>query len=143
MVPVASLRARVLPTSGGATAAVGSRHVRPKLFALLAATLAGLLTWLACGSGSNSGNTPVPPQHRVVLSWESSASVGVVGYFVYRASTSGGPYTRITGQPVDDTTYTDRLVVADGTYYYVVTSLSDNGMESVYSNEASATIPSP
>ena len=151
MALVALSRTPGLPISGGSTAGVGRRYRCLRPFVLLAGVLALLLSFVACGSGGNSGNasTPPPPppppplHHQVVLTWESSASPGVIGYYVYRASASGGPYTRITSQTLADAAYTDPSVVADNTYYYVVTSLSDNGLESTYSNEASATIPSP
>jgi fibronectin type 3 domain-containing protein len=34
-------------------------------------------------------------------------------------------------------------VAAGTSYYYVVTAVDENGIESIFSNEASATIPSP
>ena len=80
--------------------------------------------------------------HSVALTWTASTS-SVVGYNVYRSTTSGGPYTLITGSPVSGTTFTDTTVQAGVTYFYVVTAVDANGNESVNSNEASATIPTP
>lgn len=80
--------------------------------------------------------------HSVSLSWIASTST-VVGYNVYRSTVSGGPYTLITGSPVAATTFTDTTVQAGMTYYYVVTSVDSKGNESSYSNESSATIPTP
>jgi fibronectin type 3 domain-containing protein len=39
--------------------------------------------------------------------------------------------------------YSDNTVSAGQTYYYVVTAIDDTGAESVYSNQAQATVPSP
>ena len=60
-------------------------------------------------------------------------------YNVYRSETSGGPYTKITDCYVTDyCTYLDTDVVNGTTYYYVVRSVAQ-GIESLDSNEASAT----
>lgn len=79
--------------------------------------------------------TAIGHDSNVVLSWD--AVTGATSYNVYRALTSGGPYTQIaTG--VAEITYTDSTVTNGTTYYYVVTAVSSAG-ESAYSNEASAT----
>jgi fibronectin type 3 domain-containing protein len=90
-----------------------------------------------------SGNGSLPPSHSVSLSWDASTSTGVVGYYVDRGTQSGGPYTRLTSSPIEATLYTDTSVAAGTTYYYVVTAVDGNGLESGYSNQASATIPTP
>ncbi len=87
--------------------------------------------------------TPPPPSHSVALSWDPSTSTDVVGYYVNRGTQSGGPYGRLTSSAVTGTTYTDWAVAAGTTYYYVVTAVDVNGLESGYSNQASATIASP
>jgi hypothetical protein len=81
--------------------------------------------------------------HDVILSWAASPTSGVVGYNVYRGSTSGGPYsTLLNSTPVNGTTYTDETVQAGQTYYYVVTAVGSNGVtRSAFSNQASATVP--
>ena len=83
--------------------------------------------------------------HDVILSWTASTTPGVVGYDVYRGTTSGGPYpTELNSTPVNGTTYTDATVQAGQTYYYVVTAVaSDDVTQSADSNQVSATVPSP
>ena len=77
------------------------------------------------------------------LSWTASTST-VVGYNIYRGTVSGGPYTvKLNATPVSGTSYTDTAVVAGQAYYYVVTAVDSSGVESVYSNQASATVPTP
>jgi fibronectin type 3 domain-containing protein len=67
----------------------------------------------------------------------------VAGYNVYRSSVSGGPYTKLNATPVTALTYTDSTVSAGATYYYVVTDVASDGTESVFSNQATAVVPTP
>jgi Abnormal spindle-like microcephaly-assoc'd, ASPM-SPD-2-Hydin len=86
-----------------------------------------------------SGTGVQTVQHSVALNWNPDTS-GVQGYYIYRGGQTGGPYTKISAlQP--GTTYTDTNVISAQTYYYVVTALGTNSVESGYSNEAVATIP--
>jgi uncharacterized protein YjbI with pentapeptide repeats len=78
--------------------------------------------------------------HWVDLSWTASVSQ-VIGYNVYRAGNSGGPYTKINSTLDPNTTYTDQNVQSGSTYYYVTTAVDAQNNESVYSNQAVATIP--
>jgi Abnormal spindle-like microcephaly-assoc'd, ASPM-SPD-2-Hydin len=89
-----------------------------------------------------SGTGVAPTQHSVSLSWTDSGS-GIVGYNVYRGSISGGPYAKINSALDSTTTYTDTSVLAGQTYYYVTTSVNGSGMQSGYSNQAQAVVPSP
>jgi hypothetical protein len=86
------------------------------------------------------GTGVVAGTHRVQLGWIASTSP-VSGYLVYRGNISGGPYTRITTSLVNALAYTDANVNLGATYYYVVTSVDTVGVESVFSNEATAVIP--
>ncbi len=79
--------------------------------------------------------------HHASLSWGASTST-VDGYNVYRSSASGGPYTRINATTLTVLTFDDTTVVAGQTYYYVVTATTA-GVESTYSNEVQAVVPSP
>jgi P pilus assembly chaperone PapD len=90
---------------------------------------------------SLSGNAVKATAHSVALAWSASKSTGVVGYNVYRGTASGGPYTKLTPSAVSETRYTDTSVEAGRTYYYVVTSVDSDGLESSHSNQASATVP--
>jgi len=91
---------------------------------------------------SLSGTGTQSVAHSVALSWTASTS-SVVGYNVYRSTTSGGPYTLITSSAITGTTFTDNAAQAGVTYFYVVTAVDSSGNESVNSNEASATVPTP
>jgi Abnormal spindle-like microcephaly-assoc'd, ASPM-SPD-2-Hydin len=89
-----------------------------------------------------SGSGTPPPQHNVNLLWSASSS-SVVGYNVYRGSKSGGPYSKINSVLDASTSYTDSSVQAGTTYFYVSTAVDGNGMESGFSNQVQAAIPTP
>jgi Legume lectin domain/Abnormal spindle-like microcephaly-assoc'd, ASPM-SPD-2-Hydin len=79
-------------------------------------------------------------QPTVSLQWGASSSP-VTGYRVYRGSAGGGPYPNYTIGPVSTLGYVDSSVSAGATYYYVVTAISSQGVESSFSNEVSVTVP--
>jgi len=72
-----------------------------------------------------------------------ASPASVVGYKVYRSAASDGPYRLLDSSLVTALTYIDSTVQASQTYFYVVTSVDSTSDESVYSNEASFTIPTP
>ena len=78
--------------------------------------------------------------HTVTLNWLVSEST-VSGYNVYRSTTDGANYVKITASPVPTTNYVDSNVDSGTTYYYVTTAVDESGSESGYSNQASAVIP--
>ena len=77
----------------------------------------------------------------MTLNWTASTSSNVTGYNVYRATRSGGPYTKLTSAPVAGTSYTDVTVQGGQTYYYVTTAVDSGNNESVYSNQVTAVVP--
>jgi hypothetical protein len=99
---------------------------------------------------SNAANSPLvisltgagaaPVSHSVALSWTPSSS-SFEGFNVYRGTISGGPYTKVNAALTSTTSYADSSVASGQTYYYVTTEVGSTGMESSYSNEASAVIP--
>jgi len=99
---------------------------------------------------SNAANSPLvipltgagaaPASHSVTLIWTPSSS-SFEGFNVYRGTISGGPYTKVNAALTSTTSYADGSVASGQTYYYVTTEVGSTGMESSYSNEASAVIP--
>jgi len=71
---------------------------------------------------------------QVTITW--SANPGAISYNVKRSGTSGGPYAMIASTGA--TTYADEGL-ANGTYYYVVTTVGSYG-ESINSVEVGATV---
>ena len=88
---------------------------------------------------SGTGITANVSQHSVALSWTPSTSP-VAGYFVYRSTVSGGPYTRVNSTIDQYPTFTD-TGLPSGTYFYTVTSVSADNVESGFSNEVEVIIP--
>ena len=78
----------------------------------------------------------------VSLTWTASSSSNLAGYYVYRGTTQGA-YSKLNSTPVADVDYTDSTVQsgANTTYYYVVTAVDSNNVESTDSNVASALVP--
>jgi len=91
------------------------------------------------GTESLSG-TGMTATYSTALSWDASTSQ-VVGYYVYRGSQSGGPYSKLNSAPDPNTSYTDNSVQTGQTYYYVTTAVNNSGQESSYSNQVTAVIP--
>ncbi len=100
---------------------------------------------------SITDNAPGSPQtvslsgagsHDVILSWTSSETSGAVGFNVYRGTTSGGESsTPLNASPINGTTYVDESVASGATYYYVITAVNSNGVQSAASGETEATVP--
>jgi hypothetical protein len=110
-----------------------------------AGSLAGSVTVTSNASNSPatvalSGTGVQVASHSVTLTWTASTST-VSGYNVYRSTVSGGPYTKMNSSLIASATYVDNGVTAGQTYYYVVTSVDSNSVESANSAEVSALVP--
>jgi fibronectin type 3 domain-containing protein len=113
---------------------------------VISANLSSPATLSLSGTGVTSSNPnppptppPAPTAHSVHLSWAPSSS-SVVGYHVYRGQVSGGPYSSASSS-MDALNFDDANVTDGTTYYYVVTSVDSSGVESAYSNQATAQVP--
>jgi hypothetical protein len=100
-------------------------------------------------SAPGSDSQPLPPssfappltQTSVTINWTASPSPGVTSYNVYRSRTSGSGFINVA--TTSATQFTDNLVTAGQTYYYVVTALApgDANPESVISQELTVVVP--
>jgi hypothetical protein len=88
---------------------------------------------------SGNGVTTAPTAHGVTLSWTPPTS-DFAGFFVYRSTTSGGPYTKLNAVIDTQAAFADTGLLS-GTYFYVVTTVDSNGVESGFSNEVQVIIP--
>jgi len=86
-----------------------------------------------------TGLSAVPGNHVVTLNWDDNSESDVNGYNVYRATVSGGPYTKQNPLLLSDSNYTDSNVTNGTTYYYVVTAVDMSANESDNSAQVSAT----
>jgi hypothetical protein len=87
-----------------------------------------------------TGTGVAAAQHSVTVGWAASTST-VSGYNVYRSTTSGTNYVQINPSLVAGLSYTDSTVQGSTTYYYVVTSVDSQGIQSSDSNMATAKVP--
>lgn len=114
--------------------------------ATLIANVSALTSPLRLAVAGSATTSPTAPSsassHSVALDWNSSTS-SVVGYHIYRGGVSGGPYGRIDNSVVNSLSYRDANVQSGGRYFYVVTALGTDGVESPFSNEVAADIPNP
>jgi len=101
--------------------------------------LALFLGLYACGGAGNRAGPSPPTEHYVDIQWSPSSSADVT-YNAYRSLTLGGPYAPIATS-LTGLAYSDWNVQAGTTYYYVVTAVDNEGRESSYSDEATATVP--
>jgi cellulose 1,4-beta-cellobiosidase len=75
---------------------------------------------------------------KVNLRWTQSSTPGISYNSIYRATTSGGPYSLVANTSGPVTSYTDAGLASGKTYYYVVAA-TKRIQESAKSNQASAT----
>ncbi|MGC1614943.1 MAG: kelch repeat-containing protein [Candidatus Acidiferrum sp.] len=76
-------------------------------------------------------------QTSVALSWNASPAADVAGYNIHYGTTSGVYTTTVSAQNVTATSING--LAAGTTYFIVVDAVSTSGVESVFSNEVSAT----
>jgi len=120
--------------------------IRKRAAVMLGAFLLGGLALSAARWGHLSrlsqGSAASPHAHSVDLKWNASPSRDV-RYNVYRSEKSGGPYSKLTTDPVAGTAYTDRMVQNGHTYFYRVTAVDKQGHESAFSAQIKVVVPLP
>jgi len=122
-----------------------SLTIRVNFYPEAVAAMKGTMTVTSDANGSPAtisvaGTGVQPTSHTVSLNWLASDAT-VSGYNVYRSTTDGSNYVKITASPVTTPSYVDSSVVRGTTYYYVTTAVDASGDESAYSNQASAAVP--
>jgi Abnormal spindle-like microcephaly-assoc'd, ASPM-SPD-2-Hydin len=96
----------------------------------------GTVTIGLSGTGENAS-------HQVTLTWDApgSSTDPVAGYNVYRSTGGSSAYNLLNSSVDAQATYVDTNVQSGATYDYIVKSVDASGVESIASNEATATIP--
>lgn len=92
---------------------------------------------------SPTGLTATAGDRRVVLSWNANTESDLAGYYVYRATSENGTYTRQNATPLAVTTLTQTGLTNGQTYWYYVTAVDTTGNESGASAKRSATPTAP
>jgi hypothetical protein len=89
-------------------------------------------------SGGAAGGT----KNGVSLTWQAAFDCNgkaVSGYNLYRATSAGGTYVKVNSALITGLSFADTGLAGGGTYYYVVTAVDGNGLESARSQVVSAT----
>jgi hypothetical protein len=100
--------------------------------------VAGATTTSVALSGAGTTGSS---SHAVDLFWNASTSSNVAGYYIERATNSGGPYQVLNSSKDTGTSYVDSTVQAGKEYFYVIVAVNTSGQESNPSAQVSATIP--
>jgi hypothetical protein len=139
--------------AGFGASGVSGMTLTPNQSATLVVTFAPTTAGAVTGSvavNSNASNSPTinlagtgvqQTPHTVALTWTASVSTDVIGYNVYRGTTTGGPYSILDSAPVAADLYNDSAVQSGQTYFYIVRAVDNTGTESVNSTEVQASIP--
>gem|GEM_PF-2814196 len=86
-----------------------------------------------------AGFMAIGADSRIKLFWEEGTSDSIRGYHLYRTLRPGQDYQKITSVPIECTYFEDHEVKNGLRYYYVITSVGEDGMESPRSEEREAT----
>ena len=101
--------------------------------------------------GMDLGYPPTPVQLQALgsatsikLTWAHITAPDLLGYSVFRASSPGGPYTRVNPNPTDRVSYyLDSGLLPLTVYYYEVAAVDSSGNESAPSAPVSASTNPP
>jgi hypothetical protein len=96
----------------------------------------------AAAPAAPPGLTATPRLGRVELDWGDVTDTDLDGYDVFRATSPGGPFTRINATRLSASAYTDTAVTGGVPYVYAVTASDEANNRSPLSTTASATPPS-
>lgn len=117
-----------------------------KIVKLMALVTTGLVCLIYICSGGSRIKPPtavfISPNGpgKAYIGWRMVSEPPELNYNVYRATTKGGSYKKITASPIiDSTNFIDHKLTNNTRYYYVVTSVNPSGRESNYSQEVSIT----
>ena len=87
-----------------------------------------------------TGSSTMASAHSVNVTWTASSSP-VTGYFVYRRTGMNGSFGRLESIVDTTTSFTDSNVADGATYFYFVTAVSADNIESAPTSAVSVTIP--
>lgn len=83
----------------------------------------------------------VPAPHFVTLKWNAVTGNGPIRYNLYRSNTPAGPFKNLNNVPMLCPSYGDWQVTANGSYWYEVTAVDENGLESAKSAPVTVKVP--
>lgn len=113
-----------------------------KTFLKVSLALSMILWGVSARANTAQAVETIQVNHTVSTTWKASTTTGVTGYNLYRGTKTGGPYTLLAGMPVNALDFLDETDAAGNVYFYVVTATIGT-VESLFSNEATISIPTP
>ncbi|MBN2762346.1 MAG: T9SS type A sorting domain-containing protein [Bacteroidales bacterium] len=76
---------------------------------------------------------------KIKLFWDAITADNVVGYNIYRSKTSGSGFIKLNQEPVAENEFQNSYLDNNTTYYFMVTSVDNNSMESFFPDEIAVT----
>lgn len=92
---------------------------------------------------SPEGLSAGPGDGSMALTWTAGQELDIDGYHVYRSTTSGSGFTRLTSSFVRTPSFSDTGLTNGTTYFYRVSSVDTKGQEGAPSAETSAVAGAP
>src|SRR5690349_1405138 len=86
-----------------------------------------------------AGLAATPYKSGVSLTWTANVEPDLAGYNLYRATTTGGPYTQVNASPITALNYADGALTNGTQYYYVLRAVDTSSNESTNSGQVGAT----
>jgi hypothetical protein len=77
----------------------------------------------------------------VQLLWRENTDADFIGFNVYKAASSQGPFIKVNRLPLNQASFGDSGLEPGSKYYYKVTKLSGSGDESAFSDAVSIVVP--
>jgi len=96
------------------------------------------VTTLAAPPATPVGLAAIAGDGSVSLTWNANSESDLAGYHVYRSTIPGSGYTRQNNVLLNSPAFTDNYVSYYTTYYYVVTAVDRDSLESPVSSQVSA-----
>jgi fibronectin type 3 domain-containing protein len=93
---------------------------------------------LAIPPSAPTGLAAAAGDQTVALSWDANSESDIAGYNVYRSTTQGSGYALLNVSLLPNLEYTDHTANNFTRYFYVVTAVDTDTLESGYSNEVEA-----
>jgi hypothetical protein len=84
-----------------------------------------------------------PGDGSMAVTWTAGAELDVDGYHVYRSTTSGSGFTRVTSSFVRTPSFSDTGLTNGTAYFYRVSAVDTKGHEGIPSAEVSAVAVAP
>jgi hypothetical protein len=101
---------------------------------------AAFATLIILSPPSNIRVTVGEDKSSLLVQWDPSTEGDIAGFSLYRSTSSGSGYVKITSLDSQVTSYVDSDLEYNTTYYYVLTAQDSDGNETSYSDEVNGSL---